>query len=347
MSKMKFSSAQSSFVCEFVAAYDRRKREQYEHPLWKLDAGDRIRVRHPLRHGEYVAATVVARTGLGDDEQAAISTGQVPAGIWCGDDKIRDSIESIPFDEDFDDLCTRALVEAELEEDVHEACLRRLLAGESLTPEARQHRIDFDFGRAVIDLSSVPARLRLTFRCILSREQVRGLRWLRDLREAHQGKDRVESVAVVDDVLEPGEIAELSARIDELAKEQVPEYHPGSDGRLRDIIHPSLFCYVEGRSRLEYPSRQPGREEADGLRVDENSFDRWGRNWSASKLRWLPAEVDVDDDGEATFVSPINCVDREGTRLRAPRGHRARRRLAGGRHLRRAHRRHGCIRPGL
>ncbi|MGC5241429.1 DUF4246 domain-containing protein [Streptomyces albogriseolus] len=105
-----------------------------------------------------------------------------------------------------------------------------------------------------------------------------------------------QSDALVDDA--------LRARLREAVRvlEEVPEeerdWHPGSDGQVLDLVHPSLFCLVRDVS---------GAPE----RAWENPTDRFSRYEFSEKFQWLPTDVDVDDDGRVSFRSYVNNVHPE------------------------------------
>lgn len=100
---------------------------------------------------------------------------------------------------------------------------------------------------------------------------------------------------------EPNLMEGLNTLYDTLC--QAPaDYHPGSNGVVRDLVHPSLYCYVNAEEATL----------ADG-RV---AFDRWGRPYESSQYQWLPAEVDVDANGRAKFASYINNLENTGTNYR-------------------------------
>jgi hypothetical protein len=97
---------------------------------------------------------------------------------------------------------------------------------------------------------------------------------------------------------------ELGSRLREAVRvlEQVPEaeqdWHPGSDGQVLDLVHPSLFCLVRGVS---------GAPE----RAWQNPTDRFSTYEFSEKFQWLPTDVDVNDDGDAVFRSYVNNVHPE------------------------------------
>ncbi|WP_405764157.1 DUF4246 domain-containing protein [Streptomyces sp. NBC_00080] len=99
----------------------------------------------------------------------------------------------------------------------------------------------------------------------------------------------------------------LRSRLREAVRvvEQVPEteqdWHPGSDGQVLDLVHPSLFCLVRGVSAApDWAWRNP--------------TDRYSKYEFSEKFQWLPTDVDVSDDGDAVFRSYVNNVHPEAHR---------------------------------
>ncbi|MFE2166469.1 DUF4246 domain-containing protein [Streptomyces sp. NPDC059447] len=108
-----------------------------------------------------------------------------------------------------------------------------------------------------------------------------------------------QSDALVDD--------ELGSRLREAVRvlEEVPEaerdWHPGSDGQVLDLVHPSLFCLVR---------------EASGApeRAWRNPTNHYAKYEFSEKFQWLPTDVDVSEDGEVSFRSYVNNVHPEDHR---------------------------------
>ncbi|MFI6221162.1 DUF4246 domain-containing protein [Nocardia salmonicida] len=94
----------------------------------------------------------------------------------------------------------------------------------------------------------------------------------------------------------------LRARLGEAARvlEDVPaaehDWHPGSNGQVRNLVHPSLYCLVRGVSRpADAPWVRPATNEA--------------KYAYSQKFQWLPTDVDVTDGGDVAFRSYVNNVD--------------------------------------
>ncbi|MCX5422020.1 DUF4246 domain-containing protein [Streptomyces sp. NBC_00078] len=96
----------------------------------------------------------------------------------------------------------------------------------------------------------------------------------------------------------------LRSRLREAVRvlEQVPEaeqdWHPGSDGQVLDLVHPSLFCLVREVS---------GAPE----RAWQNPTNRHSKYEFSEKFQWLPTDVDISDDGDVAFRSYVNNVHPE------------------------------------
>ncbi|KAE8346796.1 hypothetical protein BDV24DRAFT_147427 [Aspergillus arachidicola] len=70
-------------------------------------------------------------------------------------------------------------------------------------------------------------------------------------------------------------------------------YHPGSDDKIVDLVHPSLFPVVFGRTKAI----------SDSLIKLERCLDIMGQG---TVLPWLPCDVDLLDNGSCAIVSYIN-----------------------------------------
>ncbi|OKJ69991.1 DUF4246 domain-containing protein [Streptomyces sp. CB02460] len=125
------------------------------------------------------------------------------------------------------------------------------------------------------------------------------------LRDARTGIE----VSAVDGVWQSDTLidAELRSRLRKAVRvlEEVPEeerdWHPGSDGQVLDLVHPSLFCLVRDVS---------GGPE----RAWENPTYPYSKYEFSERFQWLPTDVDVSADGEAAFRSYVNNVHPEDHR---------------------------------
>lgn len=118
--------------------------------------------------------------------------------------------------------------------------------------------------------------------------------------EKHLQRPGPDGVAFADGLVDGALAARLRADVQRLCDSEPVDYHPGSGTRVRDLVHPSLFPFIEGRSVLQQPV--PARATP--------SYDRFGRLFEASRYQWLPTPFQVAADGKVTAASYINNLDR-------------------------------------
>lgn len=92
--------------------------------------------------------------------------------------------------------------------------------------------------------------------------------------------------------------------------DNLKDWHPGSDGKVLDLVHPSLFPLVYGRTRvLDNGERVAlsdtvsfcGKGKVIPVPAHENEkkpntyYGRWSlsRSVYSTKFQWLPSEVDI------------------------------------------------------
>jgi hypothetical protein len=77
-----------------------------------------------------------------------------------------------------------------------------------------------------------------------------------------------------------------------MATKEPVDLHPGTSNVVRDLVHPSLYPHI-----------------LDPATVNTETVNHWNRPYESSRFQWLPSEVDVDENGVAKFVSPVNNLD--------------------------------------
>lgn len=77
----------------------------------------------------------------------------------------------------------------------------------------------------------------------------------------------------------------LKQSIAHMLTQETPDWHPGSNDQVLDIIHPSLYCYVKGVSDAQ-------------VSPDEET-----------RYQWLPAEFSVGEKGTVNITSYINNLN--------------------------------------
>lgn len=132
------------------------------------------------------------------------------------------------------------------------------------------------------------------------------------------------ATVVKSDTLVPAELRNsLRQAFSRLQADQAgcPDWHPNSGDRVQDLVHPSLFPLVYGRSKVlkdelvtvagavdkwagkgETIAKEPA-QPATGR--DVGGYDVPPSCWSDS-YQWLPSNVSFRDDGSVKLTSYIN-----------------------------------------
>jgi hypothetical protein len=97
----------------------------------------------------------------------------------------------------------------------------------------------------------------------------------------------------VDQLLPELLVDSLGQHLDNLLHEKSLDLHPGSDGHVVNLIHPSLFPFIKGLTKV----------------VDESVFAECAA--IEGDYCWLPAEFFVDGSGTVSIESYINNLDQD------------------------------------
>lgn len=90
----------------------------------------------------------------------------------------------------------------------------------------------------------------------------------------------------------------------EAVPESKKDWHPGSDGKVLDLVHPSLFPLVCGRTRI-LPDSVLGltdcfKRSCEGVAIPvPDTVNQWRlpfNNQYSRRFQWLPCEVDLSAD---------------------------------------------------
>lgn len=88
------------------------------------------------------------------------------------------------------------------------------------------------------------------------------------------------------------------------------DYHPNSNDQVLNVVHPSLFCLVYGKS-VDIQGKLVEFTETKSVPQTPGYSSRYSPNvanmWS-TRFQWLPAEFLVDNDGKAKIASYINSL---------------------------------------
>lgn len=106
------------------------------------------------------------------------------------------------------------------------------------------------------------------------------------------------------DTLVPADLREELARaVLELEKNPPfgePDWHPGSNAQVLDLVHPSLFPLVYGKSLVL---------EADGKSTKTAEAPNKGQwDHSSEKYAWLPSDFDGTSRSSSSHSPPLTCI---------------------------------------
>jgi len=140
--------------------------------------------------------------------------------------------------------------------------------------------------------------------------------FLKSIWSKSQERSLVPEGIALADALVPNTLHQkLMDQIDLLGEKTEADYHPHSNGIVRDLVHPALYSYVKGTSTLKMIDEEPpatfpnisNEENEDEESSSVIDTDYWGRAYEGStKYQWLPTYFDVDTDGTCNIADYIN-----------------------------------------
>jgi len=83
-----------------------------------------------------------------------------------------------------------------------------------------------------------------------------------------------------------------------------PDWHPGSDKKVKNIIHQSMYPLVRGVTKDKRGKVIPLLGKADNRKHNDDVFE-------SKKFQWLPSDFMVDKSSNVTIASYINNLDDE------------------------------------
>lgn len=116
-------------------------------------------------------------------------------------------------------------------------------------------------------------------------------------------------MAVSDDL---AALLRQSVTILENVLESQKDWHPGSDNQVLDLLHPSLFPVVFGRTRALRTGKVSldGAASFSGKGEPTTSYNKKRLNYGEDSYQWLPSDVVLNDSG-ASITSYVNNLHHE------------------------------------
>ncbi|KAF9154000.1 hypothetical protein BG015_002143 [Linnemannia schmuckeri] len=148
------------------------------------------------------------------------------------------------------------------------------------------------------------------------------LEWYAQKRQAQvdQGREVTIDVGVEGTRRADGLVPEgLKRRLMECVKklEDVPEHlkdwHPGSDHQVLDLVHPSLFPFIAGRTRVTKEEALPALKSIGSGEVMHKAPNprKMQKMYLSEKFQWLPTDFDISPEGKVKAKSYINNLHPE------------------------------------
>ncbi|KAJ7911603.1 hypothetical protein B0H13DRAFT_2009347 [Mycena leptocephala] len=100
---------------------------------------------------------------------------------------------------------------------------------------------------------------------------------------------------ISDDILER---LKTAANVLENVPDAQKDWHPGSNKQVLDLVHPSLYCVVYGRTYAYLPGKPRIAANFLPVHAPEES------GWTSQDFCWLPSDFAVDANGAVTLASP-------------------------------------------
>jgi hypothetical protein len=138
--------------------------------------------------------------------------------------------------------------------------------------------------------------------------------------------DASASIAKSDSLVDANLRQALRKAFDQLKNDHqtTPDWHPGTDNMVQDLVHPAMYPLVYGCTRA-FPEECVGRENAIKLWAgkgtilerddpktaiarerESNAYGYHQRDSWSETYQWLPANVEIQQDGRVKFASYIN-----------------------------------------
>jgi len=87
------------------------------------------------------------------------------------------------------------------------------------------------------------------------------------------------------------------------------DWHPGSNNTVLDLVHPSLYLFVSGKTRTVSVDPENGRTCLPTSLPGVPNLS--SEEFTSTRYQWIPTPVTIDTTGKATFISYINNLHPE------------------------------------
>ncbi len=314
MPTINFSKEESSFTQD-LGSYTPDKYS------YRPDIGDSVLIADAI-FGEGVLGDLVSIQDTPNKVKEIVKEGDGYRDYFEDDEKDYLSNRYFSWGTDWDSAITddsvECWVEFEKEVKINKQNIKKINADISSIEEDINNNlvseIDFYSNRIqfkLIRLNKNNFKIKGKALCLFNGHSVETTLAVKNLKEEYQSSTDVENVAWSDDLVPKNLQDQLNLVVDKMCKQEKKDYHPGSGKTVRDIVHPSLYCYVDGVSKVNASPWSNFNVKNLKKDYEYGSVDFWGRQYEDSKYQWLPAEFVVNDEGKVAINSYINNLDKE------------------------------------
>ncbi|KAG0041620.1 hypothetical protein BGZ83_001586 [Gryganskiella cystojenkinii] len=91
--------------------------------------------------------------------------------------------------------------------------------------------------------------------------------------------------------------------------DHLKDWHPGSNNQVLDLVHPSLFPAIVGRTHTTKEAAIPALEfvgKGEVLKADKSDGSKRSQQFYSESYQWLPTDFEVSATGKMKILSYIN-----------------------------------------
>lgn len=116
----------------------------------------------------------------------------------------------------------------------------------------------------------------------------------------------IDCVLQVDNLIDPSIKKQLMNHVlkMESVHDDEKDWHPGSNKKVLDLVHPSMCCRVDGKTPLVIDKvKQRGVSMTEWIGLGEVRVE-----YQTGSLSWIPTDIHVEKDGKVKIMSYVNNV---------------------------------------
>lgn len=96
-----------------------------------------------------------------------------------------------------------------------------------------------------------------------------------------------------------------ASKLENVPKDKL-DWHPGSNNQVLDLIHPSLYPFVKGKTKISKNPKSFSFQKWMGTGEIDGPSEPQNLEFKSDQFQWLPSDIFVDENGKVSFLSYIN-----------------------------------------